>query len=571
MANSNTRDADFWVFRDGRKKVPGGRVLRDLLTAVEPLSQGPITSDSVITALILAGELESALADSDCAGLSKVEQLTDALAAMLPARQVISDLRSLIEDVDRVAVPQEIVLSPPEGFAYYALHPLDFANLAEQIASSRTSGLAVIGIRSIGTALSAIATAACRQQRRSADRITVRPTGHPYNRTLEFTPQQLEWVRRQQTLSSDFLVVDEGPGRSGSSFLSVGEALVAEGVSPECILFLGSRPADPAQLCAHDAASRWNRFRFAYPETLVYRYFSNDLYIGGGIWRKLFINPQSQLPACWPQMERFKFLSCDKTSVLKFEGFGRFGDAILHRARYLARAGFGPSAEPAGDGMIRYQFIPGILLHRTEVSNTLLERIAHYCAFRKSEFSVPVQPTQIAEMLRFNLSQAFDIDWDFDPELLATKNPVLVDGRMQPHEWIRSTDGDVIKVDGCTHGDDHFFPGPTDIAWDLAGAIIEWNLDAKATEYLLATFHRLSGDDLRPRIPIFTVAYTVFRLAYCKMARTTLLESDDEPVLRRAIAYYRAQGERRLLKLQDNCTPPIRRTRRFPNYSSAAD
>ena len=26
------------------------------------------------------------------------------------------------------------------------------------------------------------------------------------------------------------------------------------------------------------------------------------------------------------------------------------------------------------------------------------------------------------------------------------------------------------------HGDDHFFPGPTDIAWDLAGTIVEWEL-----------------------------------------------------------------------------------------------
>src|SRR5207302_4552914 len=84
-------------------------------------------------------------------------------------------------------------------------------------------------------------------------------------------------------------------------------------------------------------------------------------------------------------------------------------------------------------------------------------------------------------MFRFNLHQAFDIDWDFDPALLATKNPVLVDGRMQPHEWIRSKDGTIIKVDGCTHGDDHFFPGPTDIAWDLAGAIVEWSLDRKST------------------------------------------------------------------------------------------
>ena len=251
MANSNSRDANFWVFRDGRKRVCGRRVLHDLLAAVERLSRGSITSDSAISALILAGELESALADSDSAGLSKAEQLTDALAAILRTQHSGCDLLRLIEDVNRVAVPQEIVLSPAEGFAYYALHPLDFATLAERTASARNTSLAVIGIRSIGTTLSAIATDACRQHGRPVERITVRPTGHPYHRMLEFTPRQLEWVRRQNALSADFLVVDEGPRRSGSSFLFVGEALLATHVSPERIFFLGSRPVDPSPaLCS---------------------------------------------------------------------------------------------------------------------------------------------------------------------------------------------------------------------------------------------------------------------------------------------------------------------------------
>jgi len=571
MANSNSRDANFWVFRDGRKKVCGRRVLRELLAALERLAQGVITLDSVITALMVAGELESALADSDSIGLSKVEQLTDGLAAMLGSQRPVSYLHALMEEVSRVPVPQEIVLSPAEGFAYYALHPLDFAILAEQTAGLRNTRLAVIGIRSIGTTLSAIATATCSQRGRSAERITVRPTGHAYNRSLQFTSPQLEWVRRQNTVSADFLVVDEGPGRSGSSFLSVAEALVAQGVSPDRILFLGSRPVDPAQLCAHDAVSRWNRFRFFHPPTHVYRRFSNHLYIGAGTWRNLLIDGQSQWPACWPQMERVKFLSRDKTSIFKFEGFGRFGDQVLHRDHCLAQAGFGPPAEAAGDGMIRYQFIPGTLLDATQVSHFLLEHIAQYCAFRRSEFSVPEEPSQVAEMFRFNLHQAFDIDWDFDPALLATKNPVLVDGRMQPHEWIRSKDGTIIKVDGCTHGDDHFFPGPTDIAWDLAGAIVEWNLDAAATEFLLASFHRLTGDDPRMRIEIFTLAYSVFRLAYCKMAKTTVLESDDEPILQSTIANYCAQAERQLLTLQHSSTQRTLPTLRVPNLSGVAD
>ena len=62
--------------------------------------------------------------------------------------------------------------------------------------------------------------------------------------------------------SAHFLVVDEGPGRSGSTFLSVAEALAGAGVRRDDISVLGSREFDPASLCAENAVARWRGVSF---------------------------------------------------------------------------------------------------------------------------------------------------------------------------------------------------------------------------------------------------------------------------------------------------------------------
>jgi hypothetical protein len=111
---------------------------------------------------------------------------------------------------------------------------------------------------------------------------------------------------------------------------------------------------------------------------------------------------------------------------------------------------------------------------------------------------------------------------------------------MQPHEWLRTSDGIVLKTDASTHGDDHFFPGPTDIAWDLAGIAVEWNLHPDALEFLLTRFAQLTSNDLRRRLPILMLAYSVFRLAWCKMATSTVVESSEQLRLRTAYRRYRS-------------------------------
>jgi hypothetical protein len=570
---------NYWVFREGRREVHGPSFLREVLDVFQHALRPGVGADQIISALLLSGELESALADLGSPSVATVEAITDLLADLLVNRAAVLSKERIRElNLSHIAVPDHISISPPEGFVYYALHPSDFANLAKQV-PEHTKPVAVIGIRTIGTTLSAVVAAANRQLSRHAERITVRPSGHPYDRVTEFTTEQLGWIKRQISRAAQFQVVDEGPGRSGSSFLSVAEALVEAGVDREQITLMGSRAVQLSDLCARNASERWAQFRFYSPITQVYERFKNDSYVGGGNWRSFFAGSSADWPACWPQMERLKFLSADRKRLFKFEGFGRFGEEVLQRANSLADAGFGPAVENAGDGMLSYSVVQGprpipngstplvipngcgreqsALNH--EISgdrpatplfhHDLLQRIAHYCAFRGQAFRThQTRKSQLREMVEFNLRSEFGDPLNFTPGLLDTENPVLVDGRMQPYEWILQENGTLLKVDGTTHGDDHFFPGPTDIAWDLAGTIVEWNLDQNATQFFLDSYLRASGDNARHRIAAFVLAYLTFRMAYCGMALTTVINTPEEARLQAAYHTYQQRLAERMKK-----------------------
>ena len=556
MAPTADKKADPWVFREGRASIQGVRLAKELETSLVALLAEPLNQERTLSGLLRAGELETALADFGSPSLGTATELTDAVAAMLwPGARSASRLQALANRLSLLSLPNRMSVAPAEGFAYYALHPIDFANLALSVAPECETA-AVIGVRTIGTTLSAIVAAALETKGVSAERISLRPTGHPYDRVTQLTPEQLRWIAQHRARGARFLIVDEGPGRSGSSFLSVGEALVRAGINPRQILFLGSRQVDARELCATNALSRWSQFRFLSPKRTSYQRFEGYTYIGSGHWRSLFLSEQSW-PPCWPQMERLKFLSPDGCSLFKFEGFGRFGETILERAKRLESGGFGCVAEDAADGFLRYPVIQGEASRTSDLGVDLLEHIAQYCAFRTRAFALGEQDaSQLPDMLRFNLGQEFSEEAAFgvNTELLATPSVVLADGRMQPHEWIHRSDGQWFKLDACSHGDDHFFPGPVDIAWDLAGAIVEWQMNRDAREFLLARFRRLTGDDPTQRLPVFLLAYAVFRLVYCGMALTTVLGSPEEPLLRKECNRYHHLSETALAQLSGRLT-----------------
>jgi hypothetical protein len=185
-----------------------------------------------------------------------------------------------------------------------------------------------------------------------------------------------------------------------------------------------------------------------------------------------------------------------------------------------------------------------------ELSSDVVARIADYCTFRLRAFAVElVDVSPLQQMAEHNLRE---LGLDLAVHL-RLERPVVADGHMQPHEWLLSTEGEMLKSDSGAHGDDHFFPGPTDIAWDLAGAIVEWQMnDGQMSEFLNRYCHA-SGDDASGRIDAYVKAYAVFRTAYCLMASDAMSGSDEQVSMQHAADFYRTI----LIKMQaDLCTLP---------------
>ena len=541
-------ETDLWVYRDGRKSVTGARLLDELNASLKKLINSAPSQirERCLNALIRAGELESAVGDAESPSASALASLTDVLASALLSGD-LSSVKKRAGSLDNLSLPPTIETSPPEGFSYYALHPLDFADVAMRTNPGRQA--AVIGIRSIGTTLSAVVAATWRRTGCPVERITVRPTGHPYSRLTQFTVEQMPWIEKHSEQGAMFVVVDEGPGRSGSSFLSVAEALIDVGVPVEQLVLIGSHEPDPGLLCAQDAARRWKRLRFLAAVPHIGSRFSDHIFVGAGEWRRELLAEGAAWPACWPQMERVKFLSPDRTRLFKFEGLGPAGEKVQQRSRWVDAAGFGCSVTNAGDGFSCYAVAEATPMTAEQAGPIVLERIARYCAFRTREFGTDGDAEPLAQMLRFNISREFQIELNLNLEELQPSRLIVVDGQMHPHEWLRTEHGILLKTDASTHGDDHFFPGPTDVAWDLAGVAVEWNLNPNALQFLLARFSQLTGYDLRRKLPVFIFAYSAFRLAWCKMAMTTAMVSGEQLRLRTAYRRYRGVTIRQMSEL----------------------
>ena len=491
-------------------------------------------------ALLRSGELECALADAGVAGAELLGRVTDRCAEIL----VSSEFREQPELLDHLPpqIQEELTVATPEGFAYYALHPLRYADAVEGLGEVRDA--IVVGIRSIGTTLSAVTAAALRRRGSNVQRFTVRPEGHPFDRVTRWNERQLQVIRRGVLSEASFLVVDEGPGLSGSSFLSVAEALCAAGVANERIVLIPSYAPDTSRLRAQDAARRWENLRC---EPIGDGRRPQGEWIAAGEWRQRFRGEESRWPGSWTSMERAKFLSHDGRVFWKFEGLGQYGDRAREEAEALAAAGFGAEVCADAHGFVGYECLRGRPAAKEELSPERIQRIAQYCAFRAAKFHRPVTTAQrndFVTMVRVNFEREFGNPLDDAFTEFKVVKPITCDAKMAPHEWFLNETGQFLKLDATAHGDDHFFPGPCDVAWDLAGAIVEWGMENEARDQLLAGYQALSGDCATGRIENYLLAYSVFRFAWCKMAAAAMRGTADEKRLLRDHRRYRDYAEK---------------------------
>lgn len=513
-----TQGCKFYVFREGRRKVSGELLLGGLRGSL-----GRAQDESGwVDALLRAGELECALDDAGDANAPAIAAITDGCAKKLASWGYGARPELMAKLPTRLA--GEFTVSTPEGFAYYALHPRQYAEVVEKIGPAKSA--VVVGIRSIGTTLSAMTAAAFRRQGVAGERFTVRPKGHPFEREVEWDDAQRRAIARGRMNQALFVVVDEGPGLSGSSFLSVAEALIGAGVAREQIVLVPSHAPQLTSLRAKNAAERWKRFRsITAPEGR----YPKAQWVGGGAWRERFCGATNTWPGVWSAMERAKFLGDDL--FWKFEGHGPYGARAREIARVLAEQGFGAAVRKDEFGYLGYERVHGRAATHQDLTPERLQRMAEYCALRAQEFRVEVSPAQqkdLATAVRVNYERGFEATLPASLQKLPVMRGTACDARMSPRKWMLAEDGRFVKLDATSHGDDHFFPGPCDIAWDLAGAVIEWEMDATTRENFLHIYTTLTSDPVGRRIRAYLVAYAVLRFAWTRTAATSVQSTAEQ-------------------------------------------
>jgi hypothetical protein len=515
-----------WVYGDRNRRVRTDRLLAE--------AEGDWRRGDAISALIGLGQLLQGVADAEFEprGCDARSPATDALAAALVsvARRDPDADRHLAALGPRLGTA-ELLVRVPEGYAFYALHPELHAAAARRLPAGNWC---VVGIRSIGTSLAAVVAAALD----APPPVTVRPSGHPFARELSLSRElQDEWAAH----TSRFVVVDEGPGLSGSSFGAVADALERLGVARDRIAFLPGHGGDLGPEASSEHRARWSgalRPVAAFDEVVLPRLQAGvealtgpgleplrD--ISGGGWRALRLSDEP--PPVYAGQERRKFLHRTGSGpwLVKFAGLGRIGAAKLERARALAAAGFTP--EPAG-------LAEGFLVERWvddagALDGQPLERLAAYLDRRRrfeAESDDGAALEQLAEMIRVNAGEALGpaaeqaaLRWAARAhELEPRVRRVHVDGRLHRWEWLARPGAPPLKTDAVDHSEAHDLVGAQDITWDIAGAELEFGLTPNETE---GTF----GAD--PKLLAFMrLAYPAFQLGLWTLAAQAQVDWAEE-------------------------------------------
>jgi hypothetical protein len=497
------------VYAEREELVATRSLLRQIQAASDPLER-----------LIRFGQWEAAVADALSPETDEITQATRTLRQC--ARQ--DDFNA----AEGLALPETLRIRPPEGYAYYALHPDSYAEAARRfLRECRPPQCVVVGIRSIGTSLATVVERVLADGGSDVFSFTVRPRGHPFDRCVRLG-DKLQQSVRQHSPASWFAVVDEGPGLSGSSFVATADALRRCGVPAERIVFFPSYQPDVSALVSAKARHAWPEYRlFVEP----YRPPVNAADLSGGAWRDL-LNLRD-VPA-HPQHERRKYLS---DGVLwKFSGLAHLGRAKLQRAHQLAALGLSPPPIGFENGYLLTRWVEG------RPATPPAAVVARYLAHLAAEFETGDAPDleAICNMIAANTGTEIRA-----PEFLRDVSVVRIDARMLPHEWLRTPQGCWLKADGLDHHDDHFWPGCQDIAWDLAAGVVELGFDA---DHLSREYQRFRPDrTLHRRVQWYRLAYLAQRIGYCRM-----FAGADNGRFRRLADAYTATFERTVATLPSN-------------------
>jgi hypothetical protein len=479
-----------------------------------------------------------------CQPLALPPPVIAAPAALARLRQLLHAL----QDAPDLAVTVKL----PEGFNLHALYPEQYLVAAGQWlaehAAGREQGAIVVGIRSIGTTLAAVVATVLRAAGWQVQSFTVRPGGHPFARSVTLGDGALN-------PSALALVVDEGPGISGSSLAATAAALAAAGLPRRNIAFLPGHGNGPGGAGSEEVQSWWRNTRCYVAASAALTFGGLPLCdalaailpepvthwenLSGGTWRQQVYADAGAWPAICTAFERVKYrctLAGGKRVLFMFMGLAAHAPSLASSAAAAAgllaqrsRQALAPPVYGATLGFVATEWVEGAPLDTAapdiaalDMAATLGDYIARVAGPPLAQAELAAATARLCEMFYQNTLEALDEAAAKQTHKLGcAMSPGCArygDGHLQPHEWIARGDG-LRKVDGVGHDCDHTLVGVQPVAWDLAGAIVEWQLDDREIERLLEAFYAAGGEEIAAaELRFYRAACLAFRAGQCSLA-----------------------------------------------------
>lgn len=560
--------------------------IADDLDKADAMLPGFARHERLVSAFVRTGELVQGLLDEafEKDGIDEWSPLQDAGARLLriEADAIVGSWRSGFESgrprdrrwsvlLERLAGSGTVRLRQPEGYAFYAVYPESYAEAACR--SGLPASTVVIGIRSIGTGLAAMVSAALG----AAPAFSLRPHGHPFERRVAIGPA----LTRRLLGSRDhpYAIVDEGPGLSGSSFGSVADWLEQNGVDRARIHFFPSHDGNPGPKASETHVRRWKErphhvvtadALLSCPQTAAFPSMVSDVAgarctgwrdISGGSWREIDASQQMPRPPVDAQFERRKVLFESEADgrrqrfLVKFAGLGEIGTAKARRGGRLCETGLAPRIVGTCHGFIVQQWVetaptPITALPRRRV----LDHLARYLGFRARHLPAGGQGAGLADlcdMAVYNLGEAFGEESAEQMRRLAQRNGrpswtlrrIDSDNRLHAWEWLVTPGGDIVKADALDHNCAHDLVGRQDIAWDVAGAAVEFDLTALERRDLADAVGQVADGNLDDgMLALFEACYLGFQAGFWSTALVRANEGERPPIAALLSRYRRRAG-----------------------------
>jgi hypothetical protein len=222
-------------------------------------------------------------------------------------------------------------------------------------------------------------------------------------------------------------------------------------------------------------------------------------------------------------------------------------------ARSLHAASFVPEVAGLRHGfMVERWLEDACTLDQARVDRAyLIERIGAYLGFRARHLPASRSGATLPDLLHmasYNTRQALgptaadELEQRLHPGLALGDRIFRVDtdNRMHRHEWLVLEDGDLIKTDAVDHSATHDLIGCQDIAWDVAGAIVEFSLSDAESAHLRSIVEHEAGRPVDLDLLTFLQpCYLAFQLGSAALAAEAI-ESEEAARLHAAAEAYGA-------------------------------